>query len=62
MIECENDAKKINTYRSQAIVAARQLLYPHEVIDKLKKSSSIGEIQLIMVTTRKKSISDDSYY
>lgn len=42
------------TYRHQAITAAKDLCYGKEVLDRLKAAKTIGEIDRIMRAARKK--------
>ena len=44
-----------SNYKDQAIIAARQLHYSDEVIEKLKKAKTDSEIERIMSTARKES-------
>lgn len=41
-------------YKAEAIIAAKELGYPKEVIKRLKKAESDAEIERIMVSARKK--------
>ena len=45
-----NDSLKL--YKKQALEAARNLHYPPEVIDKIKKCKSMGQISIVMTTAR----------
>ena len=44
----------VEMYREAALQAARDLLYPDVVIERLKVAESSKEISRIMVTCRKK--------
>ena len=39
-------------YQKQAIKAAKELSYPKEVIDKINKCTSIGQIAIVMTSAR----------
>ena len=45
-------------YRDNAIKAAKDLLYPKEVIDKVKAAKTEDEIERIMINARKKYFKD----
>jgi hypothetical protein len=45
-----NDSLKI--YKKQAIEAARNLHYPPEVISKIKKCNSMGQVSIVMTSAR----------
>lgn len=42
------------TAKSRAVKAAKDLYYGDDVVDALEKAKTIGEIDIIMVTARKK--------
>jgi len=46
-------------YRDNAVKAAKELLYPQEVIDKVKAAKSDSEIRKIMINARKEKFKDD---
>ena len=48
--------KKEDNYRKQAIIVAKDLCYGNEVIEKIKASKSIAEIERVMNTARKNMI------
>ena len=39
-------------YKKQALKAARDLCYPYEVMDKINKCTSMGQISIVMTTAR----------
>ena len=39
-------------YKKQALKAAKELRYPDEVSEKIKKCTSIGQITIVMTTAR----------
>ena len=43
-------------YKKRAMIAAKDLCYDNEVIEKIKESKSIAEIERIMNTARKNMI------
>lgn len=43
-------------YKKRAIIAAKELCYDNEVIEKIKASKSIAEIERVMNTARKNMI------
>jgi len=47
-------------YQKQAIKAAKELKYEAEVIYKLERAKTIGEISRIMITARKSECDDAS--
>ena len=40
-------------YKKRAMIAAKELCYDNEVIEKIKTSKSIAEIERVMNTARK---------
>lgn len=42
----------IDTYRAQAITAAEELRYPHEIIERIEDAKTEVEISNIMATAR----------
>ena len=49
------DTDEIKTARFHAIKAAKELWYPDEVIEQLKKAETIDELSRIMATARNRS-------
>ena len=47
-------------YQKQAIKAAKELKYEAEVVDKLERAKTVGEIARIMITARKSECDDTS--
>ena len=47
-------------YQKQAIKAAKGLNYGADVVDKLKRAKTVGEIARIMITARKSECDDAS--
>ena len=45
-----------DNYKKRAMIAAKELCYDNEVIEKIKESKSIAEIERIMNTARKNMI------
>lgn len=43
----------VNTYRKDAITAAKELFYEDGVVSQLKAAKTIGEIERIMIDARK---------
>ena len=43
-------------YKKRAMIAAKELCYDNEVIEKIKASKSIAEIERVMNTARKNMI------
>ena len=41
------------SYKKRAMIAAKELCYDNEVIEKIKVSKSIAEIERVMNTARK---------
>ena len=40
-------------YKKRAMIAAKELCYDNEVIEKIKESKSVAEIERVMNTARK---------
>lgn len=46
--------QELKRYRKQAITAAKDLLYGNVVVDNIKNAGSVGEIERILITAKKK--------
>ena len=53
-IAAQNNNETFKSYKSEAIKAAIELGYDVDVIEKLNKAKTDGEIQRLMITARHK--------
>ena len=53
-----NISSDIDVYRKEALSAAGDLGYGSEVISKIKKATTIGQIEIAMITARKEKFDD----
>lgn len=55
----DSSDKEVKRYKNQAKKAAKGLLYSKSVINKIDEATSIGQIQIIMTTARKRKFNKD---